>query len=305
MIQKNKKYADLFMDFLKIEKGLSKNSLLAYRSDINDLANFLFKRKPYRLLNDADYKDLIDYLKFLTKQGFSSKTQSRRISAMKSFYSFLYNEKIIIENPSLIIKNPKLSKSLPKFLSEEEIVIILSEAKRRDNPKLYTMLEVLYSTGLRVSELVSLKISDLIQDSMFVLVKGKGDKERIIPMVEVATEAIKYWLHVRKYHISCDDKNTAFLFPSNKSTSGHITRERFAQLLKEIAILCGIDPIKVSPHVIRHSFASHLLNNGGDLKSIQNMLGHADISTTEIYTHVMDSKLQEAVQKKHPLSYKK
>lgn len=302
---KEHRLINLFLDSLKIEKGLSVNTISSYTNDIVDFAEFLSRRKPQRTLSTCSNDDIKAYLQNLHKKGFTAKTQSRRISAIKQLYVFLFNEKIVSQNPSQNIKNPKLAKSLPKFLSEEEVIKMIEVAQKDKNLMLYTMLEVLYSTGIRVSELVSLKLSSLIEEGMFLRVLGKGNKERIIPLVEIATNAIKNWLLVRESNIKLTEENKLFLFPSNKSASGYISRERFAQLLKELAIKCNIDREKVSPHVIRHSFASHLLNNGGDLKSIQNMLGHSDISTTEIYTHMLDSKLKEAVYNNHPLNYYK
>ncbi|MCL2567314.1 MAG: tyrosine recombinase [Alphaproteobacteria bacterium] len=302
---KNSTYINLFLDSLKIERGLSFNTIASYTNDIADFAAFLSKRKPQRNLDTADSADIQDYLQSLNRKSFSAKTQSRRISAIKQLYAFLFNEKIIPSNIAQSIKNPKLNKSLPKYLSEEEVLQMLEVSQKDKNPMLYTMLEVLYSTGVRVSELVSLKLSSLLEGGMFVRVFGKGGKERIIPLVDVATRAIEHWLNVRESHIALTAKNRLFLFPSNRAGSGHLSRERFAQLLKELAVKCNIDREKVSPHVLRHSFASHLLNNGGDLKSIQNMLGHSDIATTEIYTHMLDSKLIEAVYKNHPLNYYK
>ncbi|MDR2007587.1 MAG: tyrosine recombinase [Alphaproteobacteria bacterium] len=302
---KDAQYLNLFLDSLKIEKGLSLNTITSYTNDITDFALFLSKRKPQRGLDTANTEDIQDYLQNLHKKSFSAKTQSRRISAIKQLYVFLHNEKIISANISQSIKNPKLNKSLPKYLSEEEVLKMLEISQQDKNPMLYTMLEVLYSTGVRVSELVSLKISSLLEGGMFLRVLGKGDKERIIPMVDVATRSMEHWLNERERYMKLTPKNRLFIFPSNRAGSGHLSRERFAQLLKELAIKCGIDREKVSPHVLRHSFASHLLNNGGDLKSIQNMLGHSDIATTEIYTHILDSKLVDAVYKNHPLNYYK
>ncbi len=303
IVLKERRLINLFLDSIKIEKGLSNNTIVSYTNDLVDFAVFLSKMKPQRMLDTCDNDDVSSYLQLLHKKGFTAKTQSRRISAIKQFYIFMYNEKIITKNPSQNIKNPKLPKSLPKYLSEEEVIKMIKTSQAHKNPMLYTMLEVLYSTGIRVSELVSLNLSSLLEQGMFLLVKGKGNKERVIPLVDIATQALEKWLLLRSSYIKITEKNKLFLFPSNKSASGYLSRERFAQLLKELAIECNIDREKVSPHVIRHSFASHLLNNGGDLKSIQNMLGHSDIATTEIYTHVLDSKLKEAVYNNHPLNH--
>ncbi|MFL1780985.1 Site-specific tyrosine recombinase XerD [Candidatus Hepatincolaceae symbiont of Richtersius coronifer] len=295
----------LFLDALKVERGLSENTLSAYTADLKDFESFLNKRKPIRQLNNALPEDVRDYIFLLNYKHFSGKTQSRRISALKQFYSFVYLEKIITLNPMVAIKNPKIAKTLPKFLSEEEVNLLINNAKKYDNPMLYTMLEIMYSTGVRVSELVSLNVAAIIENGNFLLIKGKGNVERVIPLTSVAKEALQYWLKERERFIKkLTSANKMFVFPSNKIATSHITRERFAQLLKILALKCGISYHKVSPHVIRHCFASHILNNGGDLKSIQNMLGHADISTTEIYTHILDSKLKEAVFNNHPLANK-
>ena len=290
----------LFIDSLKVERGLSKNTLVSYLNDLNHFYTFLITRKPKKTIETALEDDALSYISMLSTKGFNAKTQSRRLSALKQFYNFCNNENHLEHNPFVNIKNPKMEKNLPKFLSEEEMVMLLDMAKKHENKMIYPMLEILYSTGLRVSELVSLKISSIIEQSTFLLVRGKGEKERIVPLTSIAQKVIKDWLLQLK--VLFPIKNNLYVFPSSKAKQGYITRERFAQILKELAINCNIDYYKVSPHVIRHSFASHILNNGGDLKSIQSMLGHSDISTTEIYTHILDSKLKEAVFQHHPLA---
>jgi integrase/recombinase XerD len=294
----------LFLDNLNVEKGLSENSISSYLTDMLDCQTFLSKRKPARNLQNANGDDLLTYIKQLQSRGFSAKTQSRRISALKQFYLFCYSEKLITNNPAMELKNPKIGKTLPKFLSVDEIDKLLKYAKAQKSRLFYVMLEVLYSSGLRVSELVGLKLSNIVYDGDFLQVLGKGNKERIIPLTEIAQRELKDWIKVRVEHIKLNDKNKLFLFPSSKGSSGHITREGFAQILKSYAVACNIDYNKISPHTIRHSFATHILNNGGDLKAIQNMLGHSDIATTEIYTHVLEGKLKDAVFNNHPLSNK-
>ncbi len=302
---KNDYIITIFIDSLKVEKNLSQNTLSAYKFDIEDFAIFLLKRKPQVNLDGVKESDILDYIKNLhSKKSFSQKTQSRRISSIRSFYLFCYREKIIDTNPAKAIKNPKLQKNLPKFLTLNEVQKLLEVSKTDKNPMFYTMLEVLYATGMRVSELVSLKLSALIENNSFLLITGKGDKERIVPLTNIASKYLVQWREIRHNYYKLDDNNSKYFFPSMNAKEGHITRERFAQLLKTYAINCGIDYEKVSPHIIRHSFASHLLNNGGDLKAIQSMLGHADISTTEIYTHIADENLQNAIYENHPLANK-
>ncbi len=288
----------LFSEMLKVEKGLSTYTISAYKTDIEQFGKFLFKRKPKKYLMQAVKEDFLLYIKNLNSKELSNTTQSRKISALKQFYTFSFEEKHINHNPTVGLKNPKIGKALPKFLTEKEIDDLLKTASKSKDKMFYVMLEMLYATGLRISELVTMKLSDLIDNHSIIIVKGKGNKERMIPLLEVVQKILKEWLIERQTIV----KKSIFLFPSKHSKKGHITRERFAQKLKDLAITCGIDTNLVSPHVFRHSFASHILNNGGDLRSIQQMLGHSSISTTEIYTHILDKKLKEDVFKNHPLS---
>lgn len=296
----NTRLIDLFIDSLKIERSAAKNTVLSYKNDIEHFAQHLYRKKPRVYLVSCSNLDIKEYIKYLNNQYYSSKSQSRKISALKQFYAFLEAEKLINEDPTVNISSPKVNKSLPKMLSPQEVVQLIEAATKHPNPMLYTMLELLYSCGMRVSELVALKLSSFVQNGSYVLIKGKGNKERIVPVSDIAQEALKRWLLERKKLIK--NNKSLYLFPSVRAKSGYITRERFFQLLKELAIQCNIDYKKVSPHVIRHSFASHILNNGGDLVSIQHMLGHTNLTTTEIYTHVLNKKLQDAVFKHHPLN---
>lgn len=298
---KQDRLVNLFMDFLKVERGLSKNSLAAYLTDLEKFNQFLRKRRPIRYLNICTSKDILDYLKSINNLGFDSKTQSRYISTLRGFYSFLFREKYIHLNPCDKIENPKIKKSLPKYLTENEVERLFLFAKESKDLRFIAMLEILYATGLRVSELVSLKLGSIIEDGQFLLVKGKGNKERVVPLTELAISSIYIWLNNRE---KLKYKNTeGYLFPS-RGKSKHITRERFAQQLKLIGIMSGIPKNKISPHVIRHSFASHMLEHGADLKIIQDLLGHSDITTTEIYTHVLEGRLKDVVFKKHTLAEK-
>lgn len=290
-----------FKAFLTVEKGLSTNSVSAYISDISKFAYFLDNRKPKRNLITATEKDVLDYLKQIQQKGFESRTQSRYISSLKIFYNFLVQEKETAINPCLNIENPKIKKSIPKYLTEYEIANLFKTAQSSNDAKFLAMLEILYATGIRVSELVSLKCSSFLDDGKFLLIKGKGDKERIVPLTEVAINAITKWLNIRQGIATVSQSE--WLFPSTRRNQ-HITRERFAQKLKQLGVSSGIERNKISPHVIRHSFATHLLEHGADLKSIQEILGHSDITTTEIYTHVMPKKLTKILLTKHALSKK-
>lgn len=301
----NQNIIKLYLDSLAVEKNVSKHTLSAYKTDIAHFAQFLINRKPSINLDIANEIDVLDYLKALsTKYSLSKKTQARRVSSIKSFYLFCYQEKLMQNNPTLAIKSPKLDKNLPKFLSKDQMKDLLLVIKKDKNPMFYIMLEVLYASGMRVSELVSLKISSLIEDNSFLLINGKGDKERIVPLTKIASNYLVEWKNDRYSYYKIDKDNIEYFFPSNSSQSGHITRERFAQVLKKYALNANLDYNAISPHIVRHSFATHILNNGGDLKSIQDILGHSDISTTEIYTHILDENLQNSVYKNHPLSKK-
>jgi integrase/recombinase XerD len=286
-----------YQDYLHIERGLSLNTVYSYLKDIMFLYTFLLAKKPSKNLLSATEEDLKSYLKKIYDKSFSSKTQARKISSMKSFYNFLYSEKIILKNPAINLESPNIEKSLPKFLTEEEVIKLLETAKNLENKKIYTMLEILYSTGLRVSELVSLKTTNIIDNQTSILVLGKGSKERKLPLTKIATESIKTYT-LSKYF----NQKSPWLFSSNKAKSGHISRERFAQLLKDLAIASNINHNKVSPHILRHSFATHMYQRGTDLRVLQSMLGHKDISTTEIYTHVSTQNIQEMLQDFHPLT---
>lgn len=289
---------DSFLEMMVAERGASPRTIASYRRDLDDLSAFLAVRheRPTR----AKKTDLQAYLRQLATNGLSPKTQARRLSAVREFYRFLFSENRITKNPADYLTSPKVGKSLPKYLSEEEVSRLLSVAEKEDT-RLYTMLEVLYASGLRVSELVSLPILAVTQDNKTVSVIGKGNKERIVPLNEPAEQALDKWFTVREAHLPPGRPNK-WLFPSASQT-GHLTRDGFFKHLKRIALLAGISPDRVSPHVFRHSFASHLVAHDADLRSVQKMLGHADIATTEIYTHVLSDRLKKIVEKAHPLSY--
>ncbi len=287
---------DTFIEHLLIEKGLAKNTLVSYKSDLQDYINYLLSLKPMVQVESAKEDNIKDYLNFINSRQYSAKSQARKLSALKSFYAFLLQENQVKTNPAQAVQTPKLSKSLPKALSESDIKTLIEEAYKKDAMSA-TMLEILYATGIRVSELVALKISDIKDNFNFLLVLGKGDKEREVPLTSIAKEQLKAWviLHKNKY------KKTLWLFPS-KTVSKHITREGFAKRLKQLANTCGLDSSKISPHKLRHSFATHMLEHGSDLKTIKDILGHADIATTEIYTNVSSKHLQKLVNTMHPLN---
>ncbi len=281
-------YIDIFLEALSAEKGRSTKTLISYESDLR-LANDAISGG----LMGADHNTLQEYLSSLPDKPSSI---ARKASALRGFYKFLMLEKIITTNPSTNLEIPKRNRALPKFLTIDEIELLISSAGDiKTSARLRAMIELLYASGLRVSELCELPITGILGDKL--LIHGKGAKERIVPMHDAAINALNKWLAVRK------DDTSKYVFPSGGKT-GHITRDGFFKILKKCAVLAGIDPNRVSPHVLRHSFASHLLAGGANLRAIQTMLGHEDISTTQIYTHVMPQKLQETVMH-HPLAKNK
>lgn len=279
-------YIDIFLEALSAEKGRSEKTLSSYASDLNH-ANDSIRGG----LMNATYEDIQQYLSHLPDKASSV---ARKASALRGFYKFLMLEKIITENPTKNLELPKRSRPLPKFLSIDEIDLIISSAgDTKNSTRLRAMIELLYASGLRVSELCEMPLTANLGDKL--LIHGKGAKERIVPMHTGAQIALNHWLDIR------GDIDSKYVFPSNSKT-GHITRDGFFKILKKCAIMAGIDPTRVSPHVLRHSFASHLLAGGANLRAIQTMLGHEDISTTQIYTHVLPEKLKETVNQFHPLS---
>ena len=293
--------AEAFIEMLSAERGASKNTEAAYRADLKDLETFLGRRK--QRLATADAGALRAYLKALDHLGMTPRTVARRLSVIRQFFRFLLAERLREDDPASTLDSPRLGRPLPKVLSRQEVDNLIAATRDKgkvDHGRMATLLEILYATGLRVSELVTLPLGTVERDPTVLMVRGKGGKERLVPLSDPARQAIAGWLHVRAAMLA-EDETSRFLFPSRGRT-GHLTRQRFAQLLKEAALAAGIDPARVSPHVLRHAFASHLLEGGADLRSVQLMLGHADIATTQIYTHVLDEKLRTLVQEKHPLA---
>ena len=282
-------YIDVFLEALSAEKGRSQNTLASYANDLR-MADVAINGG----LVNATATDIQKYLGELSACPTSI---ARKASALRGFYKFLMLEHIITQNPATNIELPKRPKPLPKLLTTEEIELLISSAGDvRNATRLRAMIELIYASGLRVSELCELPMTAILGDRL--LIHGKGSKERIVPMHAEAQTALARWLRMR------DTDESKFVFPS-RGASGHITRDGFFKLLKKCATLAGISPSRVGPHVLRHSFASHLLSHGANLRAIQTMLGHEDISTTQIYTHIQPEKLQQVVAQHHPLSDKK
>jgi len=282
------KYIDLYIEAAAAERGRSANTLAAYLSDLT-AADAALKSG----LLDAGPSDLTDYLASLPDKPSSI---ARKASTLRGFYKFLMLEKIITVNPAANLEVPKREKLLPKLLTPDEIELIISSSDdTRNATRLRAMIELLYASGLRVSELCALPMTGVLGDRL--LIHGKGAKERIVPMHAGAVKALNHWISVR------GETDSKYVFPSGGKT-GHITRDGFYKILKKCAVLAGISPERVSPHVLRHSFASHLLAGGANLRAIQTMLGHEDIATTQIYTHVMPQRLVQTMEQCHPLGKK-
>lgn len=287
------------------ERGVAANTLDAYGRDLRDFAAFLAGRGL--TVEAADGTAIRAYLAALARSGLSPRTSARRLSTLRRFHCFLLTEGVRPDDPCAVIDSPRQGRRLPKLLSEAEVDALLTAARRRAGPegvRLVALLELLYATGLRVSELVGLPLTALQRDLTMVVVCGKGEKERMIPLTEPAQAAVAVYKTARGHFLPAGRPGGAgakWLFPS-RSGEGHLTRQRFAQMLKGLALEAGLDPGKVSPHVLRHAFATHLLDHGADLRSVQQMLGHADISTTQIYTHVLAERLKALVQDHHPLA---
>ena len=298
---------DAFLEMLAAERGAARLTLVAYRNDLTDLATFLATRRTK--LEDADATALHAYVATTATRALSPRTLARRRSAMRQFYRFLLTEGARSDDPTAGIDSPRLGRPLPKILTEGEIAALIAAAEERadkEGPRLRCILELLYATGLRVSELVGLPLAAAQRDPRFVLVRGKGGKERIVPLSEPARQALAAYLAGRSRFLpqGKPQQPSRWLFPS-RGAEGHLTRQRCGQLLKELALAAGLDPAKLSPHVLRHAFASHLLDHGADLRSVQQMLGHADIATTQIYTHVQGERLKRLVETAHPLARRK
>ncbi|MCK5284800.1 MAG: site-specific tyrosine recombinase XerD [Alphaproteobacteria bacterium] len=306
---------DTFLDMLTTERGAALNTRHAYWRDLADVSLYLRKERNIEI-DKATTEDLKDYLKNLSEKTHSKgantskvavRTIARRLSALRQFYRFLVSEDIRDDDPTSTIKSPKQGRTLPKTLSEAEIDELIKTAGQSRTPesiRLVCLIEVLYATGLRVSELVGLPTSAIDENNQFLMITGKAGRERMVPLSDPAQKALKNYTDIRKQFIGTDgqERQGKWLFPSRTSDSGHLTRQRFAQLLKDLARAASVEEDRVSPHIIRHAFATHLLRHGADLRSVQKMLGHADIATTQIYTHIIGEDLKNTVKEKHPLS---
>ena len=292
MIENNRNLVEGYIEYLFANKNLSKNTILSYKDDLKKFISFIEQNDLKKLENNI----IQDYVKFLSK-NFSPKSHSRKLSSLKAFFNYLFDLKLVNKNPIADVDFPKITKKIPKFLSEKEIFTLLERTYKDSSFKglrMSVMMEILYATGIRISELVEIKNGDLSEDFSSVLIKGKGGKQRVVPLFGKVKEVLKKYLYEKLQY----NNKSSFLFPSN-SMFGHITRHRFFQLLKKLSLECGINVSKVSPHIIRHSFASHLLERGVDLRIIQESLGHKDISTTQIYTHIQSKKIRKILEEKH------
>jgi integrase/recombinase XerD len=300
------RHLEAFLEMLSAERGAARNTLDAYRRDLLELAIFLKRRG--RTLTDAAEGDLTAYLAHMEAAGLARTTAQRRLSAIKQFCKFLFGDGVRTDDPSSTLDAPKRARPLPKIVAEDDVGRLLAQARVDTSPKglrFRAQLELACGSGLRVSELVGLPLSSAPRTGRMLFVRGKGDKERMVPMSAEARIALDDWLAARplllKPGASGRPVESRFLFPSS-ARLGHRTRQQFALDLKAAALQAGLDPARLSPHTLRHAFATHLLSRGADLRSLQTMLGHADIATTQIYTHVVEDRLRDTVDQAHPLS---
>ena len=297
-------WVEAFLEMMAVERASAKNTLTAYGKDLADAQAFLGAHR--NSLAGASAEDVEAYFNALSDRGLSPATAARRRAAVRQFYRFVLGEGWRTDDPSRRVEAPKKGRPLPKVLSRGEVDRIIAAASARDGGqglRLGCMVELAYASGLRISELTALPLAILAQDPAYLIVKGKGGKERLAPLNDAARGAVKAYIEVRKTFLPKGDVANPWLFPSH-GKSGRLTPRRFAQLLDEAAADAGIDPARVSPHVLRHAFATHLLEGGADLRVVQKLLGHADISTTQIYTHVAGERLREVIETKHPLAKK-
>lgn len=307
---------EAFVEMLAAERGAADNTLSAYERDLTDFAEFL-GRSNVAIIR-ATSNDVRAYLVYLSDSGLADATAARRLSAVKQFHRFLQSEDVRADNPCTVVEGPRRGRALPKTLSIGQVQALLDAARENVRTptgdwagderrlrrfykaaRLVCLMELLYATGLRVSELVGLPLSAIDPQEVMVTVRGKGGRERLVPVGEGAKGALGAYRQVRQ--VMLGERTSSWLFPS-RGKAGHLTRHRFGQLLRELAVQAEVRGGDVSPHMLRHAFASHLLENGADLRSVQQMLGHADISTTQIYTHVLEERLRRLVEQGHPLA---
>lgn len=295
-------WVEAFLEMMAAERAAAANTLTAYALDLAEAQGFLARRG--RDLASASTEDLEAYFANLGVRGLSPATAARRRSAVRQFYRFVLGEGWRRDDPSRRVEAPRKGRSLPRVLSRDDVDRLIAQAGARDGPagaRLGAMVELIYASGLRVSELLALTLAAVARDPAFLIVKGKGGKDRLAPLNGAARTALKAYLATRASFLPKGVKDCIWLFPS-RGRGGRLSARRFAQLLDEAAAAAGIDAAKVSPHVLRHAFATHLLEGGADLRVVQTLLGHADIATTQIYTHVTQDRLREVVETKHPLS---
>jgi integrase/recombinase XerD len=297
-------FVDAFLEMMSAERGAARNTIEAYRRDLDDYAGYLAGKGQSP--RSAQRADIVAYLASLDAQGLAPSSAARRLSALRQFHRFLCADQIRTDDPTRIVASPRTRRPLPHVLSVAEVERLLNTAEAEANAelppqkqeaahRLYVLLELLYATGMRVSELVGLRRSAVMRDASFLTITGKGNKERIVPLTDSARDAVRRWADALPAG--------PWLFPAG-GEEGHLSRQVFARDLKALAGRAGIASSRIAPHVLRHAFASHLLQGGADLRVVQTLLGHADISTTQIYTHVLDEKLRTLVETHHPLADK-
>jgi integrase/recombinase XerD len=314
MASADQEHLKSFLEMMAAERGAADNTLQAYRRDLEDFLGFLERAETS--LDEAEAADIGAYLRALSETGMAPTSRARRLSAVRQLFKFLTAEGVVEEDPSLGLTGPKKGQAIPKTLSIAEVDRLIEVARRRTDTtrgrdrvralRLHALIEMLYATGMRVTELVTLPRSVLAGDGRVLTIKGKGGRERLVPLNQAARTALDRYLGVGQQ--GEDDVApmlaTKYLFAS-RGADGHLTRQRLGQELKEVALEASIDPERVSPHVLRHAFASHLLDRGADLRSVQQLLGHVDITTTQIYTHVLEERLKKLVFEHHPLAARK
>jgi integrase/recombinase XerD len=297
-------HLEAFLEMMSAERGAAAHTLDAYRRDLSDFG--AHTRTRGRNVGAANGEDVRTYITSLSEAGLKASTQARRLSALRQFHRFLQDEGVREDDPTAAIEAPKRTRPLPKVVGEQHMKKLIDAVTALTGPegaRLACIVELLYASGLRISELVTMPLAAATGERRMLLVRGKGGKERLVPLGEPARIALSAYLAERSEFLPAANKDRAekFLFPS-RGSEGHLTRRRVGQLLKELALKAGLDPAKLSPHVLRHAFASHLVAHGADLRSVQQLLGHADISTTQIYTHVQEERLRTLVAEKHPLA---
>jgi integrase/recombinase XerD len=298
------RHLEAFLEMLAAERGAARLTIAAYRIDLSDLARFLAAHAAR--LDSADEPALHAYLAAPATARLAPRSLARRLSAMRQFYKFLVVDGVRPDDPAAGLAAPRLGRPLPKLLLEAEVERLIAAARAvpgEEGVRTLCLVELLYATGMRISELLTLPLAAALRDPRFLLVRGKGGRERIVPLSEPARSTLAAYLDIRHRFLP-GSQPSRWLFAS-RGGAGHLTRQRCGQLLKELALQAGLDPARLSPHVLRHAFASHLLDHGADLRSVQQMLGHADIATTQIYTHVLSDRLRRLVHTAHPLARRK